>query len=139
MELKKRKKWGAERKKRGLNQKRIKQKKEEEKSGWIEKKKKNVLGWKKCFWAEKRLGWKIKGNSPKEKEKKARRKEEKKKGRLTRKQKRKRSVQRWKKKKKMAGTEKGCWKEKVGTENFSAFIFLQIFSEKLWWIRLCWI
>ena len=100
---------------------------------------KNVLGWKKCFWAEKRLGWKIKGNSPKEKKKKAGRKEEKKKGRLTRKQKRKRSVQRWKKKKKMAGTEKGCWKEKAGTENFSAFIFLQIFSEKLWWIRLCWI
>ena len=33
MELKKRKKGGAEREKRGLNQKRIKQKKEEEKSG----------------------------------------------------------------------------------------------------------
>ena len=61
-----------------LNQKRIKQKKEEEKSGWIEKSfglkqkrfglkqnrfglKKVFLGWKKYF------GLKIKGNTPKEK------------------------------------------------------------------------
>ena len=28
---------------------------------------------------------------------------------------------------------------KAGTENFSTFIFLQIFLEKLWSIRLCWI
>ena len=60
MELKKRKKRGAEREKRGLNQKRIKQKKEEEeKSGWTEAK---TFGLKKSI-----LGWKIKGNQKKRK------------------------------------------------------------------------
>ena len=123
-----------------LNQKRIKQKKEEEKSGWTETKKKNVLGWSKNVlgwksffglknvWAEKKsiLGWKIKGNRPKEKKKMAGRKEKKKKGRLTRKKKRKRSVRCWKKKKRRVGTKKGC-----RIDNFSAFIFLRIFSKKI--------
>ena len=75
--------------------------KQKKKTFWAELKKvldwsKNVLGWKKCFGAEKRLGWKksilgwkIKGNRPKEKKKKGGRKEKKKKGRLTRKKKEK--------------------------------------------------
>ena len=74
--LKKRKKGGVEREKRGLNQKKKKKKKKKNKKK--KKKKKTVLGWKKCFWAGKTfglkkciLGWKIKGNTPKEKKERA--------------------------------------------------------------------
>ena len=59
------------REKRGLNQKRIKQKKEEEKSSWTEK---SVFGLKNIWAEESILGWKLKGNTPKEKKKESWRK-----------------------------------------------------------------
>ena len=145
------------REKRGLNQKRIKQKKEEEKSGWSEK----TFGLKNV-WAEKSfLGWKIKGNTPKEKKKEGWRKvrdAEAEKGAPKLKRKRalenrtrkegcwpeekKRRKRHWSWKKKRAGTEKGAalkLNREGWADNFSAFIFLWIFSKKWWWIRLCWI
>ena len=95
--------------------------------------KKVFLGWKMIGLKKKSiLGWKIKGNTPKEKKKKAGRKE-KKKGWLTETEKEK-EVCGAERKRKRGLEQNGCW-----TENFSAFIFLQIFSEKLCWIRLCWI
>ena len=42
-------------------------------------------------------------------------------------------------KKKEGWNREGALNREGWTDNFSAFIFLRIFSEKLWWIHLCWI
>ena len=122
----------------------------------------NVLGWKKGFglnwkrfWVEAKTFWagKKKGNTSTEKKKwgaKDKRKEhwtKAEKGALTRKEKRTRKVWRWTKRREVLKEKRKGWNKKkkraeLGGQRrdiFSAFIFFQIFSEKLWWIRLCWI
>ena len=130
-----RRKGGAEQKEKWLkqNKRRLKQwcglnwKRfwAEAKTFGLKKKTEKRLGWKKCFWAEKNVFGLKKRAHLNWNEKKGRKK---------------------KKQRGSAETEKGreqrrwSWKkERAGTENFLAIIFLQIFSEKLWWIRLCWI
>ena len=123
---------------------------------------KKVLGWKKGFglnwkrfWVEAKTFWagKKKGNTSTEKKKwgaKDKRKEhwtKAEKGALTRKEKRTRKVWRWTKRREVLKEKRKGWNKKkkraeLGGQRrdiFSAFIFFQIFSEKLWWICLCWI
>ena len=142
---------------------------EPEKNKAEKRRREEWLNWKKVWaeklknvWAEKSiLGWKIKGNTPKEKKKEGWRKvrdAEVEKGAPKLKRKRalekrtrkewcwpeekKRRKRHWSWKKKRAGTEKGAalkLNREGWADNFSAFIFLWIFSKKWWWIRLCWI
>ena len=128
--------------------------------GWTEKSfglkqkrfglKKVFLGWKTFGLKKSIVGWKIKSNTPKEKKewvgekwgrlkqknRSAKTETEKGGGTEAKKKKKKRG---WNRKKRRKVRHWSWTKERAGTENFSAFIFLQIFSEKLWWIHLCWI
>ena len=135
------------------------EKKKKRRVAKLKKKKKNVLGWTeksfglkqkrsglkkvflgwKTFGLKKKsiLGWKIKGNTPKEKKKKAGRKEKKKSGGWPGNRKEKRKCAALKEKEKEGWNRERVLNKEGWIDNFLAFIFLRIFSEKNYGELVC--